>query len=402
MAMERFELSEGWKWKPLRSVVLSKEIWSPAKKPRESFKYIEISSVDNKTGTIIKTKRIDGKNPPSRAKKIVRGNDIIFGTTRPYLKNISLIPEHLDNQICSTGFCVLRADIEQVIPEWIFLASRSDIVIDQVIPGQDKSAYPAVSDDEVLDALIPLPPIDEQRRIVARIEKLTKRVEEARKLRRKAIADVEKYLATAVAKFFEGREGNGWETKKVKEICEYPQYGYTESANLSRVGPKFLRITDIQDGKVDWNSVPYCECDEVEKYRLKTDDIVFARTGATTGKSFIVKEPPEAVFASYLIRLRAGRPILPEFLAWYFQSSLYWRAVSSGIEDGNRPNMNGTKLANLKVPFPEDKLEQQRIVSYLDSLRSKVDELKRLQGETEAELEKFTHALLAKAFRGEL
>lgn len=188
--------------------------------------------------------------------------------------------------------------------------------------------------------------------------------------------------------------GNKWQRDTVESLCGKPQYGYTESASASRIGPRFLRITDIQDGKVEWETVPYCQCDEVEKYRLFDGDILFARTGATTGKSYLVTNPPEAVFASYLIRIRPGPRILPEFLWWYFQSGDYWSAVFSGTEDGNRPNMNGSKLAKLKVPFPADKYEQNTIVARLDALRGELDELQRLQRDVEAELSSFTPALL--------
>lgn|GEM_PF-2047348 len=249
---------------------------------------------------------------------------------------------------------------------------------------------------------IPLPPPDEQARIVARIEELTRRVEEARGLRREAVKSAEKCLPSAVESVFEEGERNGWIRRRVKEVCEYPQYGYTESATSSSVGPKFLRISDIQDGNVDWNTVPFCRCTEIQKYQLRTGDLVFARSGATTGKSFLVENPPTAVFASYLIRLRVGPAIMPHFLSWFFQSSMYWQSVASGTEEGNRPNMNGTKLANLEIVYPEDKAEQQVVVNYLDGLRMRSDTLRRLQAETEAGLSKFTPSLLAKAFRGQL
>jgi len=97
----------------------------------------------------------------------------------------------------------------------------------------------------------------------------------------------------------------GWETKTLGEVSVI-NYGYTESSNSKPVGPRFLRITDIQDDHVDWESVPYCkiESSDLPKYTLASGDIVFARTGATTGKSYLVDDPPKAVFASYLIRLR--------------------------------------------------------------------------------------------------
>lgn len=163
---------------------------------------------------------------------------------------------------------------------------------------------------------------------------------------------------------------SGWEEATVKELCGKPQYGYTESASHEAIGPKFLRITDIQDGAVNWDSVPFCRCDDPAKYRLADSDILFARTGATTGKSYLVHNPPEAVFASYLIRIHAGTRVLPEYMWMYFQSAGYWASVFSGIDDGNRPNMNGTKLAALRVPFPKSKTEQRRLVARIESLTS--------------------------------
>src|SRR5436309_1559405 len=98
---------------------------------------------------------------------------------------------------------------------------------------------------------------------------------------------------------------SSWETKELGAVSVI-SYGHTESASYEPIGPQFLRITDIQNGQVDWDNVPFCRIDKADlpKYRLTTGDIVFARTGATTGKSFLVVDPPEAVFASYLIRLR--------------------------------------------------------------------------------------------------
>ena len=166
----------------------------------------------------------------------------------------------------------------------------------------------------------------------------------------------------------------GWTAAPIKEICEPPQYGYTAPAESAPVGPRMLRITDIQNGQVDWAEVPHCRCPEVEKYRLRRGDILFARTGATTGKSFLVSDVPEAVFASYLIRLRVRQRVLPEYLFWFFQSSDYWASVGGGIDDGNRPNMNGSKLANLSVSFPESVTEQRRIVARIQAVASRIHE----------------------------
>ncbi|MCX6713263.1 MAG: restriction endonuclease subunit S, partial [Candidatus Vogelbacteria bacterium] len=157
--------------------------------------------------------------------------------------------------------------------------------------------------------------------IVKKIEELFAKIDEVKKFRAEAIKDTESLLPSALHKIFSEGKVNGWAEKKIEEVCEHPQYGYTESANSKLVGPKFLRITDIQNGEVNWGYVPYCLCDDVAKYELKNGDLVFARTGATVGKSYLIKNiPVQSVFASYLIRLRAVKDVLPDFLYYFFQS----------------------------------------------------------------------------------
>lgn len=120
-----------------------------------------------------------------------------------------------------------------------------------------------------------------------------------------------------------------WKRVRVADIALAIQYGHTSSAVSQDYGPRFLRITDIQDGQVDWDTVPSCDIGpaDVQKYLLADGDIVFARTGATTGKSFLISTCPQAVFASYLIRLRMGPQVLPRYVHAFFQSSDYWRQI---------------------------------------------------------------------------
>ncbi len=137
----------------------------------------------------------------------------------------------------------------------------------------------------------------------------------------------------------------------LSELAEHPQYGFTASASFENVGPKFVRITDLQDGKIEWDNVPYCKCDEPENYLLEEDDILFARTGATTGKTHLVENPPHAVFASYLIRVRAKNDVIPEYLYAFFQSDFYWSQVISEKEGSAQPNVNGQKLMGVRLPL---------------------------------------------------
>ena len=138
----------------------------------------------------------------------------------------------------------------------------------------------------------------------------------------------------------------GWQWVQLGDYCRQINYGYTASANFKIKEPRFLRITDIQNGIVEWDSVPGCEINaqEEEANLLVDGDIVFARTGATTGKSFLIKNPPRAVFASYLIRVRPNSQIYPDFLYTFFQSDEYWKQIRMRARGGAQPNVNATLL----------------------------------------------------------
>jgi type I restriction enzyme S subunit len=160
-----------------------------------------------------------------------------------------------------------------------------------------------------------------------------------------------------------------WPIVPLGELADSVDYGVTAPATSEPVGPKFLRITDIQNDQVDWNSVPYCEVKPatVEAARLLSGDIVFARTGATTGKSFLVRKCPDsAVFASYLIRVRPGKKLDPAYLARFFQSDNYWNQIRLAARGAAQPGVNSTVLKALKIPVAPFEA-QRRIMTILDA-----------------------------------
>jgi type I restriction enzyme S subunit len=168
-----------------------------------------------------------------------------------------------------------------------------------------------------------------------------------------------------------------WERQLVElqEVADI-RYGFTAKASWDGVGPKFLRITDIQDGEVHWDGVPSVQLEDkdFEKHRLISGDIVFARTGATTGKSYLISKPPKAVPASYLIRLRLQDScLLPEYVSYFFQTESYWKTIKAGTSGSAQGGFNASKLAGLKIPrFPLS--EQKRIVANLDEAFAGIDE----------------------------
>ena len=183
----------------------------------------------------------------------------------------------------------------------------------------------------------------------------------------------EKFLATGEVKCIDEEIPfeipQGWEWERWGNISQSIQYGYNAPA-LEKGIIKMVRISDIQNNKVLWEKVPYCIIEEkdIETYLLEVNDILFARTGGTVGKSFLVEEVPEpAIYAGYLIRTRYSQELCPQYLKSFMESQLYWEQLKSGTIATAQPNCNGKTLGRILLPIPP-KAEQIRLVQKLASL----------------------------------
>ena len=156
---------------------------------------------------------------------------------------------------------------------------------------------------------------------------------------------------------------DSWEWERWGNISQSIQYGYNAPAKKhGRI--KMVRISDIQNNTVLWQNVPFCGISEkdIETYLLKPNDILFARTGGTVGKSYLVQDiPEEAIYAGYLIRTRYSHFLCPQYLKCFMESELYWSQLRSGTIATAQPNCNGKTLGKMLLPIPP-LAEQKRIV----------------------------------------
>ncbi len=221
----------------------------------------------------------------------------------------------------------------------------------------------------------------------------------------------EKFLATGEIKCIDEEIPfeipQGWEWERWGNIALSIQYGYNAPA-LERGDIKMVRISDIHDNVVQWENVPFCniEACDIDTYLLKENDILFARTGGTVGKSFLVQSVPEpAIYAGYLIRTRYSQELCPQYLKAFMESQLYWEQLKSGTIATAQPNCNGKTLGRMLLPIPP-KAEQSRLVQKLTSLTPMFQRYAKAQQDldnlNESIDDKLKKSILQEAIQGKL
>ena len=221
----------------------------------------------------------------------------------------------------------------------------------------------------------------------------------------------EKFLATGEVKCIDEEIPfeipNSWEWERWGNISQSIQYGYNAPA-LENGDIRMVRISDIQNNKVLWENVPFCliNTSEIETYLVKVNDILFARTGGTVGKSFLVEDVPvKAIYAGYLIRTRYSSLLCPYYMKAFMESQLYWEQLKNGIIATAQPNCNGKTLAKMLLPIPPIN-EQERIVEKLRNVSFLIERYGKSQDFlnqlNEQVKEQFKKSILQEAIQGKL
>jgi type I restriction enzyme S subunit len=171
------EIPEDWEVVRIKDVVLYTEQNDPSKIPLQEIKYIDVSSISNEFLKIIEYKTYLGKDAPSRARKILKENDVIFATVRPYLRRIAFITEEYNGFYGSTAFCVLRPNVKKIFPYFLFYYVSTDKFVYKVSGYQTGSGYPAITDDHIKNERISLPSLPEQQEIAEILQTIDQKID---------------------------------------------------------------------------------------------------------------------------------------------------------------------------------------------------------------------------------
>jgi type I restriction enzyme S subunit len=269
-------LPEGWVVTTLSHVTENVPNVKPEDDPARVFGYVDISSVCNATNRITDPKRFPGSKAPSRARRPIRPGDVLFSNVRTYLRNVAMVLDRPNVDVCSTGFTVLRSN-GAIDAAFLFRYLLTDEFIEKVTPQQTGTHYPATSDRKILAETVPVPPLAEQKRIVAMVEKLLARVNAARERLAKVPAILKRFRQSVLAAACSGRLTADWRDTRpdiepasdlVAEIRRYRERRYEEECrrakSAGRRKPK-APVLDYEhwepDGEIEevpdaWSVVP--------------------------------------------------------------------------------------------------------------------------------------------------
>ncbi len=239
------ELPKSWCWVKLGEICRQIETKNPNIDPESEFDYIDIASIDNTLKKIISPKRYLGKDTPSRARKLVKKNDIVFSTVRTYLMNIALVPTSLDGQIASTGFCVIRVK-KELNAKFVFYYSLSRQFVEPLNELQRGTSYPAVRDGDVFGQPFPLCASAEQHRIVEKIEELFSDLDKGIESLKTTQQQLKIYRQAVLKWAFDGRLTAKWREEK-------KQQGELKSADELLVQIKAEREKRDRTQLKEWN-----------------------------------------------------------------------------------------------------------------------------------------------------
>ena len=378
---------------------------------KEGIPLVRISNIENGIVNINECIYVN-KLEKNEEKYVIEKGDLLIalsGATTGkngvyYLDEIAYLNQRIGN--------IKIKNKEKVLNEYrnYYIALKNEDILNLAYGG----AQPNISPKVIEFISIPLPPINEQQRIVNIIESLFVKLDRAKELIENTLAQFEQNKMAILHKAFTGeltakwrKENNidlsSWQEKTIDELCTSLKYGTSKKSNPEG-SVVVLRMGNLQNGEIDWSNLMYTDDkDDIEKYLLKKGDVLFNRTNSPelVGKTSIYRGEYPAIYAGYLIKLDYGKDIIGEYLNYIMNSTKAKHYCYTVKTDGvSQSNINAKKIGAFEIPVPTIE-EQQEIVNILDKLLAKYNKIKNLEQQLE-KIELLKKAILAKAFRGEL
>lgn len=375
--------------------------WNPIiEAPSHEIDYIDIASVDRETKSITAPSVILGSNAPSRARQIICQGDVLVSTVRPNLNAVAYVESQFDKATASTGFCVLRANPEKVNPRYLYRWVTTPQFIREMTSKASGQSYPAVSDSIIKKSEIPLPPLEEQKRIAAILDK----ADALRRKRAEALRLTDDFLQSVFLDMFGDPVTNpkGWPIHEVGELAERVVVGHVgpTSENYTAGGIAFLRTGNVRRYRVDtreMQSITIAFHQKLKKSTLRTNDVLISRVGANRGMAAVLPASLDGANCANIVIATPGDRLRSHYLAYLVNSDLGQRDLLSGTVGSAQGVINTSSVKSWKIPIPPSNLQDGFCTIVLDSTAAneKAENQQIQMGE-------LFESLVQRAFRGDI
>lgn len=370
---------------------------NPGKLAGDTFSYVDLGSVDQRRKIIDTEKSVATSEAPSRARQVLKSNDVLVSTVRPNLNGVARVPGRLDGSIASTGFCVLRPRAGQLDPNYLFHWVQSPVFIDGMVRKASGASYPAVSDKIVLGSYIPLPPLEEQRRIAAILDK----ADELRTKRRQALAHLDALTQTIFHSMF-GDLTNEQHIPLRDAVAPgtIVTYGIVQAGDEYPSGVPYVRTGDIRNGRIVLEGLRRTNPTIAAKFarsRIAAGDIVMSIRATVGTVALTPQELDGANLTQGTARIAPGLETETSYLLEYLRTPRIQQWIQKQVKGATFKEITLDRLRQLPVSIPRraDQLSFGHAVSAVEKL--KVQHRAQL-----SDLEILFASLQHRAYKGEL
>lgn len=383
--------------------------WNPIKEKRDtSFFYIDLSSVDKdkKIVDVCEVGHIFSKDAPSRARQLVKNDDVLVATVRPNLNGVALVQSELDGSTASTGYCVLRASVKKLDSTYLFYWVQTVAFISDMMSKATGANYPAVSDKTIKESKIPLPYPDdpekslkEQKRIAAILDK----ADGIRRKRQQAIQLADDFLRSVFLDMFGDPVTNpkGWEVKPLSDVVKKDSvitYGIVQAGEYVESGVPYIRTGDFKFGRLAKSGYARTHPDiaaKFERSKVSTGDLVYCIRASIGAVDIVPEYLDGANLTQGTAKISCGQNVTAEFLVELLRSKGFKFWIDRYSKGATFKEITLGKLRESPVVVPPIKLQNE-----FSLIRKKI--LNELKGKMFSGEQPVFEALSQKAFKGEL
>jgi len=388
-----------WKTVALGDLVDRAQTWNPSRSgPQEVFDYIDLSAVDQDAKVIIGPRELPCSEAPSRARQLVVKGDVFVSTVRPNLNGVARVPETLDGATASTGFCILRADPTVLDSTYLFHWVKSPTFVNDMVRKSTGANYPAVSDRIIFESRFPLPPLPEQRRIAAILDKANA----LRAKRRAALTQLDTLTQSIFLEMFGDllKEPDRWPRETLGSQLDFLTSGSRGWAQYYReTGSIFLRIQNVRRDELVLEDVARVDAPhtvEARRIRVQAGDVLLSMT-ADLGRTAVMPEGLGAAYINQHLAILRAPKLEPRFLSAYLSCPAGQRQILGRNRQAVKAGLNFDDVRSIRLSLPPLPLQREFAVRV-----AAVERLKSAQRESLATLDALFASLQHRAFRGEL